>query len=148
MSTEQTRDRRPLLASSDLPPEVAVRTLGEALWNTVLDADAGLRDMVLKRLGGSDRLRLVVETDEPVVADLPWETLYLPSLRVMAGYTLKVSIVREVPESEPLFARDLSTPVRILAVSSDIPQFGSLPGARQELELLEQIFAEAVNIGP
>jgi hypothetical protein len=135
------RDVGPRLASEDLAVERAVRDLGGLLWERTIGSSPALRDAVERHLNSNERVRLVIEADGPAIADLPWEALFVPPLQVMAGYTLKISVVRQVPETRSLVARAISPPVRILAVNSEPPGTVPLPGARQELELLGRILA-------
>jgi hypothetical protein len=137
--------RGPNLAFPD--PREMVEALGNELWAQTFGADSEASAQFMATLAHNNRIRLIISANTVGIADLPWEGLRIPDLRVMAGLTLKVSIVRRVADTVSLIRRSLGTPVRILAVLSEPTGVAPLPGARQELRLLREIFAEAEHQG-
>ena len=111
--------------------------LGSSLWAATIGADAGLREHFMEVVSENERVRLLVTTDVPGLAGVPWECLYIPSQRVFAGLSLKLSIVRAVtnPAKTPLVRT--GRPLRVLAVLAS-PVDMALPGAEQEIAILRQ----------
>ncbi|GAA0403887.1 hypothetical protein GCM10009541_53830 [Micromonospora gifhornensis] len=130
-----------------LDATATVEHIGEALWQQTIGSDAGATSRFLDALTGSKRLRLTISSDIAELTDLPWECLRIPALRIMAGLTLKLSVVRRVNDTINIAPRPVGTTLRVLAVHAQPPGVAPLPGARQELRLLRESFAEAEQQG-
>src|SRR5262249_2809666 len=91
-------------------------------------------------------VRLVVTCHEPRLAFLPWECLYISALRVFAGLTLKLSIIRDIPGRRSLVPRNLTRPMRVLLVASEPVDLPS-SSAEQEVAIVKRAPDPAVRDG-
>ncbi|MEU4689052.1 CHAT domain-containing protein [Actinoplanes sp. NPDC023714] len=128
-------------------PTVTTDELGEKLWDQTFGADAGAAAAaaLLRLLAEDGRVRLTVASEAHAVADLQWECLRIPKLRVTAGLTLKLSVVRKVSDQVSLSSHQIGAPLRVLQVLAEPDGVPPLPGARQELQLLRKSFADAAQ---
>jgi hypothetical protein len=60
-----------------------------------------------------------VASNNNAVADLAWECLRIPTLRVTAGLTLKQSVVRKVADPVSLASHTVEAPLRVLQVRAE-----------------------------
>ncbi|NES28087.1 CHAT domain-containing protein [Micromonospora terminaliae] len=147
-STTSLRPNTTLRDVARLPDAaVLVEQIGEVLWRQTLGADAEATSRFLTALTGNPRVRLTVSSGLVDLTDLPWECLRIPALRVMAGLTVKLSVVRLVNDAINEAHRAVGATLRVLAVHSEPRGVAPLPGARQELRLLRESFAEAEQKG-
>ncbi|MBF9132737.1 CHAT domain-containing protein [Plantactinospora sp. S1510] len=124
-------------------PTVMTEKLGLALWDQTFGAKAEAADVLLDLLAKHQRVRLTVASNNNAVVDLQWECLRIPKLRVTVGLTLKLSVVRKVADPVSLSSHTIGAPLRVLQVLAEPDGLPPLPGARQELQLLRESFAEA-----
>ncbi|WP_144120900.1 P-loop NTPase fold protein [Catellatospora sichuanensis] len=141
-----TRDaiRRPRPAG--LSAKEAITEIGKLLWTSTIGKDTNSARTMAQRLSAADRVRLTVRTQDQALIGLPWECLYLPSHRVLAGQTLKVSVIREVTEVARFVEPHIVGAVRILLITAS-PSDAPLPGADQEPIIVEQAMASALRLG-
>ncbi|MEU4426614.1 CHAT domain-containing protein [Actinoplanes sp. NPDC024001] len=133
---------RDLIAAPE-DPAVTTEEFGLRLWEQTFGADAKATAVLLDILARRDRVRLTVESESSAVADLQWECLRIPRLRITAGLTRKLSVIRTVSDPVSLFPHTIGAPLRVLQVLAEPDGVPALPGARQEMQLLKESFAEA-----
>ncbi|MBM2615401.1 CHAT domain-containing protein [Actinoplanes sp. LDG1-06] len=137
---------RDISIAVNAPAEDAALDIGRRLWQQTFGEHRELDERLTTALTRTEPVRLTVSADSPWITDLPWECLYLPSLRRMAGHTIKMSVVRHVPDAGVEGERSLAAPVRMLIVHAE-PLGQPLPGAEQEIATLERLFARAEQRG-
>jgi hypothetical protein len=140
--SDGTAMRDLVAADPRTPGEDAARLLGEKLWEAIFERHPELSTLLTAAIGGIEPVRLIISADTSWVTNLPWECLYLPALHRMAGHTIKISVIRHVPDAAHMKHPPLVTPIRMLVVHAE-PTGMPLPGTRQEIEVLERIFARA-----
>jgi hypothetical protein len=134
-----------MLPDDEPSPEEILMDLGLTLWRAAF-FDESFRDVFLRALDDAERVRLVVIINEPRLAEVPWESVYIPELQVFSGQTLKLSVIRNVAKSVDLASRKMGRPLRVLAVASspvDLPWIN----AEQEVEILRRTLEPAERDG-
>ena len=124
-------------------PDDLLQEIGNELWNALFRdglSNEWLEPTLLRRT----LVRLRVSADDRTLLNLPWECLRLPMLRVFAGQTLTLSVVRHVPDPVSLAARRIARPLRILVAAAS-PTEMPLPGKEQEIELLQRVLEPSVR---
>jgi hypothetical protein len=139
------RASRDIAVSAGPPPDDILEQVGGLLWSALF-SEAELLRPLLDFLDREKRARLIITCTEPRVDDMPWECLYLPTLHLFAGLTLKISVTRNVPEPVSLVRRDLGTSVRVLIVSS-LPSKVPPLNADQEIALVRRATEAAERSG-
>jgi hypothetical protein len=126
-------------------PGEILEDLGLTLWRT-LTPQGDIRDALLKALEQPENVRLVVTCHEPRLASVPWECLYISELRVFAGLTVRLSIIRDVPGQRSLVPRNLTRPMRVLLVASE-PRDLPSSSAEQEVAIVKRTLEPAERDG-
>ncbi|SDT11511.1 CHAT domain-containing protein [Actinoplanes derwentensis] len=141
---------RPSTTTRDVAPApsaaATVEQIGELLWHQTFGAQAEATSKFLTVMNAGKRVRLTISSGMADLTGLPWECLQIPDLRIVAGLTVKLSVVRRVGDAIA-GDRSIGTTLRVLAVHSEPRGLAQLPGARQELRLLRASFAEAEQQG-
>jgi hypothetical protein len=124
-------------------PEELLEELGTELWNGTF----GLlpNDWLEQSVLAKHRVRLRIQCGDQRLAALPWEVLRLPTVRVAAGRTLSLSIVRDVKDSVSLVSRRVGRPLRILVAAAS-PTSAPLAGTEQEIAALSRVLEPAVSL--
>ncbi len=116
----------------------ALQTVGGALWE-VLRIGADLA--VVKKQAGQLTLPVIVESDDPAILQLPWETLYHPDLGFLAreaGFTLS----RHIPSLRTQLPPMEQGPMRVLLFTSlpdDLEERGRLNIEDEQAQVQEAL---------
>lgn len=111
-------------AATDAPVEryvEALERLGRRLGEHFLAGEAGAALVAALRAGES--LRLAVEVEDPVLADLPWEMTVLPGESEPFALDRRVQVFRALRARSQVAAVPTAGPLRILAVVAS-PELG------------------------
>jgi tetratricopeptide (TPR) repeat protein len=123
---------------------VLLAAVGVALGSRFLDGEAGvaLAAEVAAAEAGNSALRLALEVEDALIADLPWEALVLPGKVTPLALEPRVEVYRTVALAHPPSAIQVRGPLRILAVIAS-PESGGRELLDYEAELAAII--DAVN---
>jgi len=128
-----------IYASKDkLVTDGALQVIGKMLWQS-LDAGSAFEEAL--RSSGQGVLPLIIESNEPVVHQLPWETLYHPECKFLGrheGFTLTRSI-----SSNGTWLPPVETgPLRVLLFTSlpdDLTEHNQLQIEEEQAQVLEAL---------
>ena len=116
----------------------ALQTIGSALWQA-LDIGAALAEA--KQQAGQLTLPLIIESDDPAILQLPWETLYHPKYGFLArepGFTL----LRTIPSLRTHLPPVEKGPLRVLLFTSlpdDLDEKGRLQVEDEQARVQEAL---------
>jgi hypothetical protein len=148
---------RPTRTQAPVPPQLdtsdGLRAVGELLFAEFFKEKVWPE--ITKRYGPQSRLRLILEFPQVVqprraamptsLADLPWESLYVPDVRIFVGLINRYSLVRargKLQQTTPSFGPEL----RILAVLAQ-PLNAPPIQIERHRHMLEQQFERASQSG-
>lgn len=122
-----------------------IREVGTLIYNQFFPDE--LNNSFISVLGSPERdLRMIFDLDEndSDLRELPWETLFIPRLRLHPVLNLRYELMRLAKPSKYLQALEIIPPLRILAVLSspkDLPPL-NISGER---EILQRALASAIE---
>lgn len=107
--------------------ETHLQAVGTALWQALRLDDTLIK---AKERAGQHPLPILIQTSDPAIQVLPWETLYHPELKKFLDRSPGFTLARQNPELQPALPEAEKTPLRILL-------FTSLPDSLGDNERLD-----------
>lgn len=138
--------RHLLLVEPTMPATTPLRVqeFGERLFAATFGNDldtALLRSLdAAARQGAGLRIRLRMDDSVPELAELPWEYLYIPSLKRFPALSTQLSIVRYVKLNQPEQPLTVTLPLHVLVIIA-APQDAVQLDVEQEWRQIQQATA-------
>jgi hypothetical protein len=121
-----------------LPGEQSVQDFGRALFDALVDGDIRSHYDISRHQATTERkgLRLKLSILSPELAALPWELMYDSRAADYVALSQRTPVVRYLEQQQPIEPLDVTSPLRILAMTASPLDLSSLDIAR-ERQLLE-----------
>jgi KAP family P-loop domain/CHAT domain len=141
---EQLSDPRLMgrVRPDSLPVRGILSDIGTQLWASLMGANGTIGDLFTRAFESEARLRLGVVSSADILTALPWECLFLPRHGIFAAQTLKLSVVRKIPESAPLPSPRPNIPLRVLIAEAN-PRSLPIISANEEIALIQKSLEQA-----
>jgi hypothetical protein len=119
-----------------------LRAIGQKLHDQFIstDVDAKLNELLSAPL----KYRIFLQLEEPAMANLPWEALYLPSLGTAISLTTRTSLIRYYKPPAGSIPPSFSPPLNIVVIIPEPPDIPPLNG-RQEKAILEATLSPSIS---
>jgi hypothetical protein len=124
------------------------KSFGAALFNAVFAGDvrACLRSAVDEAKRQNTRVRLRIRLADPVLADLPWEFLYNPSVNRFLALSVQTPLVRYMELPEVIQPVAVTPPIRVLVMISSPSDYAALD-VEAEWKRLNESLADLIAAG-
>jgi hypothetical protein len=124
------------------------KSFGAALFNAVFAGDvrACLRSAIDEARRENTRVRLRIRLADPILADLPWEFLYNPSVNRFLALSVQTPLVRYMELPEVIQPVAITPPIRVLVMISSPSDYPTLD-VEAEWKRLNESLADLIATG-